>query len=445
MSTGETIYSIRELLLQWMSGEEPDESSRSRLQQWADASPENLLLLEQLRDDHWLARELEKMETVDTARQWQDIARRLHDKRLPGKEPIGTPAPAERSISTEEIVTEEIVTKEGSTEELTPGILRWISRRNMGRVAAIVLFVLAGLGLGKWWADSHPTGAAQVDHLNTPAAIAATRATLTLVDGSVIVLDNNNTQILPRQEGNRVIREDGHRLIYTQDAASGVTSEERSGAAKEAYNILTVPHGMQFELVLADGTKIWLNDASSLRYPVVFAGRQRDLELKGEAYFEVAPLAGLPFRVRTPSLMTDVLGTHFNVRDYPNEHSPRTTLLEGKVIVRKGDKTAILDTAGQEAQAREGAPGLQVVPADLESRMAWKSGYFYFDSLDIRASLGEVARWYQKSLLFKDDAAMAQLGRGKAKRNLPLHQLLKYIERTDLHFQEGDSTIIVSR
>jgi ferric-dicitrate binding protein FerR (iron transport regulator) len=399
-----------------MSGEESDESSRSRLQRWADASPKNRLLLEQLKSDHWLADELEKMNKVETAQRWQRLAKQLH-----GKDRTGELAPLRR-------------------------MPRRTFRGYWGRVAAVVLLVVAGLGLGKWWTHPYQKGEALVDHLdhlNTPAGIAATKATLTLADGSVIVLDNSNNQVLPQQEGNKIVGAAGHRLIYIPAAGAG--TEAGVADAKEAYNILTVPQGMQYELTLADGTKIWVNDGTSLRYPVVFTDKQRDLELKGEAYFEVTRLAGLPFRVRTPTLMTEVLGTHFNVRDYPNEPNPRTTLLEGKVSVRKGDVKMILDTAGQEARAREGEPGLQVTPVDPGKRMAWKSGYFYFDSLDIRASLEEVARWYQKKLLFKEGAALAKLGSGRARRDQPLSQLLKHIERTDLHFHEGDSTIIVSR
>src|SRR5882757_8005995 len=148
--------------------------------------------------------------------------------------------------------------------------------------------------------------------------------------------------------------------------------------------MLTVPHGMQFQLVLADGTKVWLNDFSSLRYPVVFTGKDREVELRGEAYFEVASNAALPFKVTTPEITTDVLGTHFNVRDYPNEHSPRTTLLEGEVIVSKGDERIHLNAAGQEVQAGEGEPALRMSLVDPESRMAWKNGYFYFDPFDIK-------------------------------------------------------------
>jgi transmembrane sensor len=298
-----------------------------------------------------------------------------------------------------------------------------------------VLLGIAGLGISKWRGGGSQTDDMLVDHLKDPAGIATSKATLTLADGSVIVLDDNHKQFSGALS---IIQQEGHRLIYMPAVNSGGMD------AKEAYNILTVPRGMQFELVLADGTKVWLNDESSLRYPVGFAGRERDLELKGEAYFEVTKSEKLPFRVRTSSLMTVVLGTHFNVRDYPAEHRPRTTLLEGKVVVRKGNETATLDIAGQEAQVREGVPGLEVVPVNPETRMAWKNGYFYFDHHDIRTSLEEVARWYKKKLVFKDNTETAQLGEGQVTRNQSLRQLLENIERPDLHFHYGDSTIIVS-
>ena len=437
MSTGETIYSIRALLLQWMSGAELDQASRSRLQQWAEASEQNRLLLQQLKNDHWIAGELDKINKLRTAQQWQDLTKKLHEKKIPAlTAPVGEEVLLERPALDEQAVPDE----KGAPLRRIPHWRRW-------RIAAAALLLgAAGLGLLKWRSVKNQTAERLVDHLATPAGIAATRATLTLADGSVMVLDNTRHQFRLSQQGNQILQEEGRRLIYFPAADPGAATAGANAAdAKEAYNILTVPHGMQFELVLADGTKVWVNDGSSVRYPVAFAEKQRDVELKGEAYFEVTHSEKLPFRVRTPSLMTVVLGTHFNVRDYPAEHHPRTTLLEGKVMVRKGDNTATLDKPGQEAQALEGTPGFQIFPVDLEARMAWKNGYFYFDNLDIRSSLEEVARWYQKKLVFKDNTEKAQLGKGKVTRNQPLHQLLENIERSDLHFQYGDSTIIVSR
>jgi len=433
MSTGETIQSIRALLLQSMSGEALSESSLSRLQQWLDSSAQNQLLLDQLKSDHWLAEELDKINKVDTAGRWQEIAKKLHENRV-GEIPasMAKVVPLERPVPDRELIP---------AEKWAP--LRRIPHWRRWRIAASVLVLLgiAGLGIGKWRGSVIAAEEALIDHLKDSAGMAASAATLQLADGSVIVLDDTHKQLSETGQGNRIIQQEGHRLVYMPATNSGPGGPDE----KEAYHILRVPHGMQFELVLGDGTKVWLNDESSLRYPVSFDGRQRDLELRGEAYFEVTKSENAPFRVRTSSLMTVVLGTHFNVRDYPAEHQPRTTLLEGRVIVRKGNETATLDIAGQEAQIREGVPGLEVVPVSLETRIAWKSGYFYFDHHDIRTSLEEVARWYKKKLVFRDHTETAQLGEGQVTRNQPLRQLLENIERPDLHFQYGDSTIIVSR
>ncbi|HTI11743.1 MAG TPA: FecR family protein [Puia sp.] len=414
MSRDEDIPSIKALLLRWISDEELNATEQVRLQHWAEASPDNQLLLDQLKDDGWLMKEVGKMRGVDTEGNWQAVVKKLH----PVAEPVERP------------------------------VRRMSGWKPLRIAAAAVLLIIAGLGLGKWWFRSSQPAGISSDPLLTPeemaAAGAATQVSLTLQDGSVIVLDDNANQQLPPQAGARIKLEEGRRLVYNRTASPGTTTTDNQ-SSKESYNTLTIPRGQQFELVLTDGTRIWLNNASSLRYPVTFTGRERDLQLTGEAYFEVAQIAGLPFRVQTPSIQTDVLGTHFNVRDYPNELAPRTTLLQGKVIVRKGKEAAMLDTPGEEAQTIKGVTALQVTPVDVGSRVAWKSGDFYFDSLDIRSSLREVARWYRKDLRFEGGAEKAQLAGGETKRDQPLVKLLKHLERGDLHFQVRDSIIIVSR
>jgi len=401
MPNQDDIYTIRELLLQWMSGEEMDEADWSLLKKWADAVPENQLLMEQLKDNCWIAEQLEKLDGVDTEEKWQSFAGHLHRKG-------------------------------------TGGLLVRMKRWTPGRVA-VVLVVCVGLGITgkKWWTSTHQPVVVLADQQLLSAGAVATKVTLTLVDGSVIELDKSPDKQVAKQGNTRVMQRDSDRLTYliTKD------TEEQNGG----YNTLTVPSGMQFQLVLADGTEVWLNTSSSLRYPVVFAGKDREVELRGEAYFKVAPNAALPFKVTTPEITTDVLGTDFNVRDYPNEHSPRTTLLGGKVTVSKGDEMILLTAAGQEVQAGEGEPVLRKSFVDPESRVAWKNGYFYFDPSDIRTSMGEVARWYKMELQFRGGAEKAQMGGGSVKRDKPLPELLKRLERTDLHFQVMDNVLIVSR
>lgn len=424
MSQGEEIHTINTLLQQWMSREDLSEESQARLQQWAKVSPENQLLLDQLQDDDWLGEEVGKMNAVDTERHWQSITPLLHrDKATTNRR-----VPAERPLPIE-----------------MPVPVRRINHWKTTRIAAAVfLLAAAGLALGKWWGQSPQPALASADPVLTPdgitAAASATKATLTLDDGAVIALDNTVTGQLTEQAGIRVMKE-GRRLVYDYAA------DKRNKNTKTTYHTLTVPRGMQFELVLTDGTKILLNNASSLRYPVTFTGDERKLTLTGEAYFEVAQAAGRPFRVQTPSMLTDVLGTHFNIRDYPDELAPRTTLLEGSVAVHKGSESVLLKRPGEEVQVQTGGSSLRVTAIDPESRMAWKNGFFYLDSLDIRASLREVARWYHKDIRFGAGVETVQLMGGQAKRDQPITTLLRHLERTDLHFrfQGTDSIIIVSR
>lgn len=413
MPNEEDIYAFKALLLRWLSGEEPDDAERLRLQQWAATSPDHRRLLDQLQDNDWLGGEVGRMNAVETDKHWQIIEEKLHQ----------------------------------------PMVFRRRLMRVVGIAAAFILLIGIGLRIGKWRTNTSSLTPTPIpaDLVLTSDKIAAadvaTHPALTLEDGVVIVLDNDANGSLPDQKGIAVRQEGRNKIIYSHSAVTETTATTtgRDNNRTISYNTLTVPRGMQFELVLTDGSHVWLNNASTLRYPVPFTGKQRDLALTGEAYFEVAKMPDMPLRVWTPSFLTDVLGTNVNIRDYPSDHSPRTTLLEGKVAVHKGHDTKILSIPGQEAQTRGEDSALQVVDIDPAKRVAWKDGFFFFDSGDIRANLREVARWYQKDFLFKAGAETAQLGQGRFKKNKPLPQLLQELERDDLHFRIGDSIIIVSR
>ncbi len=166
------------------------------------------------------------------------------------------------------------------------------------------------------------------------------------------------------------------------------------------YNTLSAPTGGQFQLVLPDGSKVWLNSSSSIRFPTEFSGEERKVELTGEAYFEVAKNPTLPFRVSVSGMYVEVLGTHFNIMAYGDESSIKTTLLEGSVRVTKGSSAKVL-TPGQ--QSKMNLKGdINVVDADLEQVIAWKNGYFQFSSDDIETIMRQVARWYDIKVVYKD-------------------------------------------
>lgn len=243
------------------------------------------------------------------------------------------------------------------------------------------------------------------------------RATLTLADGRIVFLDSAAKGTLTEQGGITIINLDGQ-LAYQSEGES----------TEVLYNTVTTPRGGQYQLVLADGSKVWLNAASSLRFPTSFPGADRTVELSGEGYFEVAHNAAKPFHVKVDKMDVEVLGTHFNINSYSDEPSVKTTLLEGRVKVVSDEKNVILNP-GQQAVLQQGRKNLEVVDdVDLEEVVAWKDGKFLFSSVDLETVMRQVARWYDVDVRFEHKSDK-QVG-GGLPRSESISQLLKILEAT---------------
>jgi len=246
-------------------------------------------------------------------------------------------------------------------------------------------------------------------------------AILTLSGGAQYVLDSTEDGRVAKQ-GQVSILKKNDRLVY-----DGV------GSTNEVlYNTLTTPRGRQYRLTLADGTRVWLNAASSLRYPTAFSGSQRRVEVTGEAYFEVARDSKHPFVIGTGrSAEVQVLGTHFNINAYPDEDEWRTTLLEGSVRVT---------LAGTDEKALELAPGQQGVlqgerdiiliqHADVDAAVAWKNNRFIFDGNDIQEVMRQLARWYDVEVVYRGQPTGEQFI-GTIGRFENISSILRMLERT---------------
>ncbi len=217
----------------------------------------------------------------------------------------------------------------------------------------------------------------------------------------------------------------------------------RAGAG--GYNKLTTPIGGQFRITLPDGTRAWLNAASSLRYPTAFTAGERLVEVTGEAYFEVTQNATQPFKVKVNNESTtiiEVLGTDFNVNAYTDEPSIITTLLEGAVRVRAGNRQAAL-TPGQQAQVSN-ANNIKIVNnADLSAAVAWKEGVFYFKDADLATVLRQIGRWYNVEIVY-EGAVPAQSFRGKLGRDLSLADVVETLQRSEVNCRVEGRKLIVS-
>jgi ferric-dicitrate binding protein FerR (iron transport regulator) len=216
-------------------------------------------------------------------------------------------------------------------------------------------------------------------------------------------------------------------------------------ATAPAYNRLTTPRAGQFSLTLPDGSRVWLNNASSIRYPVSFAGPNREVELTGEAYFDIAKDPSHPFRVavhrgaRTSTI--EVLGTSFNVMAYEDEPAERTTLLEGSVRFVNGSNSTLLKPEEQSMLDEKGS--LKTLhQVNVSEITAWKNGYFHFDHASLETTMRQLARWYDVTVEYQGDIP-AQEFMGKIQRDIPLSSLLKGLENEHVHFrQEGQKLLV---
>ncbi len=267
-------------------------------------------------------------------------------------------------------------------------------------------------------------------------APAGDKAILTLADGSTIVLDNTKNGILAEQANMKVQQSDGQ-IIYNRDEGS-----ETSTGNQTLYNTLSTSKGNQYSLVLADGSTVWLNALSSIRFPTSFNGKERKVEISGEAYFEVAKNPSKPFRVVANGSEVEVLGTHFNINAYADEPGVKTTLVEGLVKVRK-DKAVQMLSPGQQAVIEPGGEIKLSRNADITEILAWKDGYFLFNNTNLHQLMREIARWYDVDISVEgnvDDDGFS----GKIPRNVMLSKLLRILELNDVNFRMEGKKLIVS-
>ncbi|RPD39610.1 FecR family protein [Chitinophaga barathri] len=309
-------------------------------------------------------------------------------------------------------------------------IIPWRSR---AWAAAVVLLLVSST---TYWLLRRPAAVKEPVLASQPQkdiAPGGNKAVLTLGDGTEISLDSAGNGILAQQGNTKVIKTRNGELQYDAPQHGG----------QMVFNKIATPRGGQYTITLPDGSRVWLNASSSLRYPAVFSGRSRVVELKGEAYFEVSKQAGQSFVVKVEEMEVKVLGTHFNIMAYDDEPALKTTLLEGAVEVKKADVVRTLKP-GQGASLHRQSGTLELLPeVNTEEAVAWKNGFIQFEGNDIRSVMRQVARWYDVEVVYKGNVPAHF--RGIVPRNVPVSQVLKILELTgEVHFEIGDRQIIVS-
>jgi transmembrane sensor len=260
------------------------------------------------------------------------------------------------------------------------------------------------------------------------------KAVLTLADGSTIVLDDAQNGALAQQGNTKVIKLGG-KLSY--DPENGQTREV-------LYNTIATPRGGQYQIALPDGSQVWLNAASSLRFPTAFVGSERRVEITGEAYFEVAKNRSIPFVVSVNGAEVQVLGTHFDVMAYQEENAVKTTLLEGTVRFVSGSNNSLL-TPGQQSQLTKEGQIKVLSDVDVEEVMAWKNGMFDFEKTDIETVMRQLSRWYNVEVVFKNKKEYNSLT-AELPRNTNLSDVLKVLELSgSAQFDIQGNKIIVTQ
>ena len=282
--------------------------------------------------------------------------------------------------------------------------------RRYGAVAAAVCVLAAGAIIWKTKATRHePPAFVSVFHNDIDPG--RDRATLTLADGSNVTLTSVEAYV-PATAGNR-----------------------------QSYRTLATPAAGQYRLTLADGTKVWLNSQSSIRYPTAFTGKTRVVEVTGEAYFDVAKDARRPFFVKAGNMTIQALGTRFNVHAYPDELSTTATLIQGSVRVIKGADSLLL-SPGQEGQTNTDGAGVASKTADTVQTVAWKEGYFDFDNQDIQSIMRQFSRWYDIKVVFAGKPGSAPFA-GRMQRSLTLSQVMTGIGTTGIHSRLEGRTLTI--
>jgi ferric-dicitrate binding protein FerR (iron transport regulator) len=258
-------------------------------------------------------------------------------------------------------------------------------------------------------------------------------AVLTLADGSQLVLDSAGNGVVANQNGTKVMLQNGQ-LLYDQ-------AFNNTGSI--VYNTVSTPKGRQFRLVLPDGSRVWLNAASSIKYPTSFSTQERRVKLMGEAYFEIEKNESAPFRITAgDATEIEVLGTSFNVNAYTNENAIRTTLLQGAVKLLAYNQTAMLKP-GQQATVKTSSGRVYLEnKVDTDKVMAWKNGLFNFEDASLEEVMRQLERWYDIEVVYEKGIPPIRFG-GEINKQNTLQDVLQILEGSKVHFQLKGRKLIV--
>ncbi|MCF0057243.1 FecR family protein [Dyadobacter sp. CY356] len=386
-------FEIAELIFKYLNGNLSGVESKV-LQDWLDEDIANQILLNELQNKEKMEEGLKFFESIDHQTAWENINQQIDNPVI------------HHSF--------------------------WSLNNIFKYAAAILITGIIGYGFihKKNNANTTITKIKKPQILKNDVLPGGNKATLTLGDGSVISLEDMANGTFKNENGVKISKKEGQ-LVYE------ILPSEKNKTI--TFNTINTPTGGQYEILLPDGSKVWLNSKSSLHFPTAFTGKERKVELTGEGYFEISKNKEMPFVVESGKTHVEVLGTHFNVMAYDNEAVSKTTLLEGSVRIGIGENRKILNP-GQQALV---GSQISIRTADVEEAVAWKEGYFQFDNEDLTTIMRQLQRWYdvdvvnEKQIPDKHFTAMIS-------RNTTLSKVLKMLEMSgELKFEIEDKKITI--
>ena len=393
------LFEIGSLLLKYNQGEITGEE-KTILDNWKNASPENDRLFATLTNNEDLQAKLNQLHEIEGTR--EDARKRVLEMIFPGAVVV----PMRRTT------------------------------QSIWKTVAAAVAVTAVVGTGAWFMlkKDIPKQVATVQPVErgtqndvTPGGY---KAQLVLSDGSTIELDSAGTGKLAQQGNMQVMNADGQ-LLYKKDAANETTT---------LYNTLKTGRGQMYPVKLSDGSAVWLNSSSSIRFPVAFNEQERRVEITGEAYFEIAHNDRKPFTVSVNGMTVQVVGTVFNINSYTDEGSMKTTLLKGAVKVKQGNQQVMIKP-GEQAEVVENNIKVKA-DVNISKEVAWKNGLFYFKNENVKAIMRQISRWYDVDVVFEGNISNEEFS-GKIYRNANLSEVLKLLNVLDVNYKiEGKKLII---
>ena len=333
-----------------------------------------------------------------------------------------------------DILFEEFQKKLANEKEPLPTINRWYPL-----VAAAVLLLVAGAVLFFVYPKTDVKKPSVVSN-KTQILPGSNKAILTLADGAQVVLNGATARQIPDQYGIKLTRVDSSLLTYSpQDVSLPLHTGQL------AYNTIETPRGGQYQVMLPDGTKVWLNAATVLRYPLQYAAHERKVELSGEAYFEVAPKKSQPFIIVAGKQEVKVLGTDVNIKSYRDEPLSSTTLVSGSVRVHdlRTGESVILEP-GQQANTLLTQDKMAITTVNAQDIVSWKNGYMVFDNQDIYSIMKVISRWYDIDVIYDQVNKKERFG-GTFSRYANLQYILENLEQIgSVRFSVQGKKIVVS-